>query len=89
MKKQQQKQYELEKSEEALSTKVAQRDEMQRQIQAESVYNLRFHWIDILPRRKHLLNGRFIQASGSNQIQLQFFLYFGLPLGTEPITFRA
>ena len=37
VKKQQQKQYELEKAEEALSAKVAQRDAILKEIQAESV----------------------------------------------------
>ena len=37
VKKQQQKQYELEKAEEALSAKVAQRDAVLKEIQAESV----------------------------------------------------
>ena len=40
MKKQQQKQYELEKAEDALSAKVAQRDEVLRQIQAETVMSI-------------------------------------------------
>ena len=37
VKKQQQKQYELEKAEEALSSKVAQRDAVLKEIQADSV----------------------------------------------------